>query len=174
MMQSPAATMPCSGSSACSMPMRPTSKKFTMPCSRAKSRHSTHCSALLMSLLGTKWSMTRATLFLSKTLLRSAFLSSRIATGPVMSLASTRSMSASMSWPGTTSSTPACAARIFCVMVIPIRVCPFCASARVRMRAFCHCLRSRREARGEAALLACLNPNPGPAAYASMRLMADR
>ena len=40
--------------------------------------------------------------------------------GLVMSLPSTISSFAMMSWPDTTESSPACAARIFCVIVIPI------------------------------------------------------
>ena len=52
--RSPAPTSPFSGKSACSMPISPTSKKFSRPCSAAKSRHSLHCPALFMSLLGAK------------------------------------------------------------------------------------------------------------------------
>ena len=78
------------------------------------------CCAALMSLLGTKWSITRLIFVLSNTASKPAFSNSLMATGLVMSLPSTISSFAMMSWPDTTESSPACAARIFCVIVIPI------------------------------------------------------
>ncbi len=45
-----------------------------------------------------------------------------MATGVVMSLPSTMSSLARMSWPALTSARPACAAKIFCVRVIPMVV----------------------------------------------------
>ena len=45
--------------------------------------------------------------------------------GVVMSLPSTMSSFALMSWPALTSASPACAARIFCVRVIPMVVLSF-------------------------------------------------
>ena len=95
--RSPAPTSPCSGSSACSMPILPTSKKFSMPCPAAKSRHILHCCALFMSLLGAKWSITSAIFALSFTRSAPDFSNSFIATGPVMSFASTISRSAIIS-----------------------------------------------------------------------------
>ena len=44
------------------------------------------------------------------------------AIGPVMSFAITTSSFASISWPASTESSPAWAARIFCVIVIPMLV----------------------------------------------------
>ena len=64
--------------------------------------------------------MTSAILVLSNTLSKPAFSISRIATGPVMSLASVKSTFASISCPAATLSIPACFARIFCVIVMPI------------------------------------------------------
>ena len=57
---------------------------------------------------------------LSKTWSKPALLNSLMATGVVMSLPRTRSSLAEISWPGTTVSSPAWAARIFWVMVIPM------------------------------------------------------
>ena len=128
MTRSPAATIPCSGRRACSMPMLPTSKKWTISCFFANSRHTLHCSALLMSLFGAKWSRTKATFSWSNTRSMPAFSSSRMETGPVISFASARSISASMSCPASTDSSPACAARIFCVMVIPMVIPTFLVS----------------------------------------------
>ena len=105
--KSPAVTMPASGKSACSIPILPTSKKFSSSCSFANSLIILTCSADLMSLLGTKWSGTKTHLDLSKTFLQPIFLNSLIATGPVMSLASVISNFAVMSCPGLTSSKPA-------------------------------------------------------------------
>ena len=78
------------------------------------------CSADLISLLGTKWSGTSAILSLSNTVLTVILSISWIATGDVISLPRTRSKSASINCPALTSERPACAARIFCVIVIPI------------------------------------------------------
>ena len=83
-------------------------------------RHCRHCSAALMSLLGVKWSITREILLLSKTPVKPSLSNSRMATGEVMSLPRTMSSLARMSWPAFTSGRPAWAARIFCVIVIPI------------------------------------------------------
>ncbi len=78
-----------------------------------------------MSLLGVKWSMTSAILPLSKTSVNPAFSNSLIATGVVMSLPMTRSSFASISSPAFTDCLPACAARIFCVIVMPIQSASF-------------------------------------------------
>ena len=83
-----------------------------------------HCVAALMSLFGAKWSGTSAIFVLSKTFFLPNFGNSPIATGVVMSLPSTRSSFAMISSPACTSSLPACAARIFCVIVIAIVVTP--------------------------------------------------
>ena len=73
-----------------------------------------------MSLFGVKWSITMLTF--SGQQMQGAFAPSNTltATGEVMSLPSTMSSSASISWPAFTLSKCACAARIFCDIVIPI------------------------------------------------------
>ena len=86
----------------------------------AKFRVCRHCSAALMSLFGVKWSNTSAMRVLSNTASAPHFSNSLIATGAVISFANTTSSFASISSPATTWSKPACAARIFWVMVIPI------------------------------------------------------
>ena len=91
MTASPEATRPCSGRSACSMPIEPTSKKFESSCSRANVRHVMHCSALFMSLFGTKWSMIRQTLDASNTLVKPLSRKTLIAIGAVTSFAKTKS-----------------------------------------------------------------------------------
>ena len=91
----------------------------------ANSRHCLDWVALLISLLGTKWSSTMAMCSLSNTPSKPAFSNSLMATGVVMSLPSTRSSFALMSWPALTSARPACAAKIFCVRVIPMVVLSF-------------------------------------------------
>ena len=72
-----------------------------------------------MSLQGEKWSGTKQILFLSKTG-RPIFSNSVIAGGPVMSLANTISTWETKRSPALTLSRPACFARIFSVIVIPI------------------------------------------------------
>ena len=59
-----------------------------------------HCSADAMSRFGVKWSSTRTTLLLSKTFPAVRRPNSFIASGAVMSFASTRSTSISMNAPG--------------------------------------------------------------------------
>ena len=78
-----------------------------------------------MSLFGAKWSITSEILSLSKTLLNLAFLKAFIATGVVISLPSTISSFAIMSWFGSTRGKPHLSAKIFCDIVILI-CCPFC------------------------------------------------
>ena len=111
--KSPAVTIPFSGSNACSIPILPTSKKFSKSCSLANSLNIFTCSADLISLFGTKWSGTNTHLVLSKTFLAPVFLNSLTATGPVISFAKVISSFAVINCPGLTSSSPACAARIF-------------------------------------------------------------
>ena len=99
----------------------------------ANSRHCLDWVALLMSLLGTKWSRTMAMCSLSNTPSKPAFSNSLMATGVVMSLPSTMSSLALMSWPALTSARPACAARIFCVWVIPMMVLSFLSFRRLAL-----------------------------------------
>ena len=73
-----------------------------MPIFSAKSRHCFACSAALMSLFGTKWSITKEIFSLSNTPVKPAFSNSLIATGEVMSLPSTISSLALMSCPAST------------------------------------------------------------------------
>ena len=80
-----------------------------------------HIVADLISLHGEKWSGTNAILSLSKTG-RPIFSNSAIAGGPVMSLAKTKSTWATSRSPAWTASRPACWARIFSVIVIPITI----------------------------------------------------
>lgn len=129
MMTSPGATRPCSGSSTCSMPTRPTSQKFLMPWRLANSRMSFAWAAALMSLLGVKWSGTRAIFDGSKTLVKPAFSNSAMPIGAVTSLARARSTRASTMSPGLTASRPAARASIFSTIVCPIYVVPFAAAA---------------------------------------------
>ena len=75
------------------------------------------CPAALMSLLGVKWSGTRAMRAGSKTFVNPAFSNSAIARGAVMSLASAKSTFASMMSPACTPSRPAARASIFSVIV---------------------------------------------------------
>ena len=70
--------------------------------------------------------MTMEILLLSKTPVKPSFSNSRMATGEVMSLPKTISSLARMSWPAVTSGRPAWAARIFCVIVIPIEIHSSC------------------------------------------------
>ena len=88
----------------------------------ANSRHCLDWVALLMSLLGTKWSSTMLTRVLSKTESKPALLNSLMATGVVISLPSTMSSLALMSWPAVTAASPQWAAKIFWVMVMPMVV----------------------------------------------------
>ena len=74
-----------------------------------------------MSLLGVKWSGTRAMRAGSKTFVNPAFSNSAMPSGAVMSLASARSTLASMMSPALTVSRPAARARIFSVIVCPIQ-----------------------------------------------------
>ena len=87
-----------------------------------------------MSLLGAKWSGTRAIFAGSKTLSNPAFSNSAIASGAVMSLASARSTRASTMSPALHRLAPAARARIFSMIVLSHQ-CPFAVvAARARRR----------------------------------------
>src|SRR4030042_1753799 len=73
-----------------------------------------------MSLLGVKWSGTRITLFLSKTVVAPISPKAWMAKGAVISFPRAISTRALMISPGTTSAMPEWAAKIFSVIVIPI------------------------------------------------------
>ena len=79
-----------------------------------------HCVAALMSLFGAKWSGTSAIFVRSNTFSRPNCGNAPMATGAVMSLPSTRSSVAMISSPAWTALFPACAARIFWVIVMGV------------------------------------------------------
>ena len=130
MIHSPATTIPYSGKIACSTPHFPCTRYHFSPCSFAKSWMDLELIADLISLFGVKWSGTSTTLSLSNTLSAICRKIGR-AIGPVISFAITTSSFASINWPAVTESSPAWAARIFCVIVIPIVFSSFIAQQSV-------------------------------------------